>query len=115
NLAVFLNGTDWKLVLYHWEADADTGPLDFGLATNPTEAAEISHQHGQHLGELLQSISPNLEKIQVIAHSAGAWAARGTLRYLLAANPTIKVELTLLDPFMPNAIFGVNSSLGEPI
>ncbi len=116
NLAVFLNGSDWKLVVYHWEADADTGPLDLLTgATNPTEAAEISHQHGQHLGELLHSVSPNLAKVHLIAHSAGAWAARSTLRYILNANSTVKIELTLLDPFMPNAIVGVNSSLGEPV
>lgn len=116
NLAYFVNGTDWRLIIYHWEEDADTGPLELATgATNPTEAAEISHQHGQHLGELLHSVAPGLEKVHLIGHSAGTWAARSTLRYLLANNPTAKVELTLLDPFMPTAIFGVNSSLGEPI
>src|SRR6266496_5815849 len=33
-LRVFLNGTDWRLVIYHWETDADTGPLN--LATGAT-------------------------------------------------------------------------------
>ncbi|MBI2927681.1 MAG: hypothetical protein HYY24_18450 [Verrucomicrobia bacterium] len=109
-----LTGSDWNLVKYHWEPDADTGPLDWSLAANPTEAAEISHQHGQHLGELLSALCPNLEKVQLIAHSAGTWAARSTARYLLERAPKVIVQITLLDPFMPSAV-GANSTLGRPV
>jgi len=114
-LEYHLAGTDWDLIVYHWEPDADTGPLDLSLATNPTEAAEISHQHGQHLGELLLALTPGLEKIHLIAHSAGSWAARSAMRTLMVGNPTVRSELTLLDPYMPTAIVLVNSSLGAPI
>lgn len=41
---------DWKLVKYHWEPDADTGgAIDFSAVVHGTRAAEIAHQHGQHL------------------------------------------------------------------
>lgn len=116
-LAQVTEGTDWKVVKYHWEADSDTG--DGGLiieksAVDGTEAAEIGHLHGQHLGKLLAQKFPNLQKVHVIAHSAGSWAARGAIRHLLAQK-TVIAQMTLLDPFMPNAIIAVNSSLGTAV
>lgn len=108
-----LNRTDWKLVEYHWERDADTGPALLDSAYNGTEAAEIGHQHGWHLGELLSTQCPNLTKVHLVAHSAGSWVARAAARYLLSRNPTIRVEITLLDPFMPASLLGNDSSLGQ--
>ena len=81
---------------------------------NPTEAAENGHQHGQHLGDALYDRNPNITHVQLIAHSAGSWIARGTARNLLDLNPNIRVEFTLLDPFMPNAT-GTDSSLGTSV
>ena len=106
------NHPDWQLVLYHWEADADTGPVFAAdVAINGSEAAEAAYQHGKHLGELLLSLSPNLEKIHLISHSAGAWAARSTAKFLFdhAPNPAALpvVEVTLLDPFIPDQVPGV--------
>jgi hypothetical protein len=78
-------GTEWKLVLYHWEEDADTGYsplLQFFEGTNArdaTETASISHLHGQHLGQLLASFG-HLRRVHFISHSAGAWAARSATR-----------------------------------
>jgi hypothetical protein len=113
-----LRNTGWKLILYHWEADADTGPLTLNPvddAINGTEAAEISHQHGQHLGQLLHETCPNLQRVQFIAHSAGSWAARSAARYLVVNNPSASVQVTLLDPYIPGdpviRLLGVNSSL----
>jgi hypothetical protein len=103
--------SDWRLARYHWEADADTGMVDLlALLTlgstainDSTEAAEVSNQHGQHLGELLARGFPNLEKIHFIAHSAGSWAARSAARNLLQNLPSASVQVTLLDPFIPAA------------
>ena len=82
--------------------DTDTGGTDLAAGTNGTEAAEISHQHGYHLGELIFRKSPGIRKIHFIAHSAGAWAARAAARYLSQAstNPP-EIQITLLDPFIP--------------
>lgn len=98
------NKTGWSLVFYEWSADADTGnaSLDATLApdaVNPTKAAEIAHLHGQHLGELLAK-SANFQNVHFIAHSAGTWAARSAARYLME-NTGAKVQITLLDPFIP--------------
>lgn len=96
--------SEWKMVFYNWAEDADTGDaqIDATLApdpVNPTKAAEIAHQHGQHLGELLAKTA-NLQKVHFIAHSAGTWAARAATKYLLQ-NTGAKVQITLLDPFVP--------------
>jgi hypothetical protein len=113
-----LQGSDWALVLYHWEADADTGPIitgnliDNNGAINGTEAAEIAHQHGQHLGELLAARAPGLEEVHFIAHSAGSWAARSATKYLIEKTKAT-AEVTLLDPFIPGAIPRIDSSLTD--
>lgn len=114
-----LTESEWKLITYHWERDADTGGI-FNLqqqvgTQNGTAAAEAAHLHGQHLGELLDCIAPNLEKIHFIAHSAGSWAARSSTRYLLNNNSSVEVQITLLDPYMPNTIGWIDSELGKPI
>lgn len=109
----------WKLIRYRWEADADTGPVfSFNNLSIPeairngSRAAEIAHQHGQHLGEVLSKTCPSLGSIHFIAHSAGSWAARAAAKYLLATNPTLVVQVTLLDPFIPGASpFTGNTSL----
>src|ERR1035437_6205069 len=111
-----ITNTDWKLLKYHWEADADTGFIfddngDFATV-NATESAEVAHQHGQHLGELLNETCPNLESIHFIAHSAGSWAARSAVKFLLSRNPNLIVEVTLLDPFIPGEVH-TSSSLTQ--
>ncbi len=109
-----IQNTDWRLVVYHWEADADTGFVDFSgnngnpiqsAVKNGTEAAESAHQHGKHLGELLHALAPGIEKIHFISHSAGSWAARSAARYMLQ-NTGATVQVTLLDPFIPGACTG---------
>ncbi|MFO1447927.1 MAG: immunoglobulin domain-containing protein [Opitutaceae bacterium] len=102
-LKAALASSDWGLVLYRWERDSDTGqslvPIDEAI-----RAAEIGHQHGQHLGELLAKGFPDIEKVQLIAHSAGAWAGRSAARYILKNVPSCAVQVTLLDPFVPGVI-----------
>jgi hypothetical protein len=104
-----ISGTDWKLVGYHWEADADTGSAVFGSrpnwgVLNGAEAAEAGYLHGLHLGQVLLNNYTNVQKVQFIAHSAGAWVARTAAKYLMQRNPGIKVQVTLLDPYVPGAV-----------
>ena len=101
------SNSGWNLVGYHWEADADTGEAFMGddwFFHNAPEAGEIAYQHGYHLGELLKARCPNLENVHFIAHSAGSWAARSATRYLLENMPGVKVQVTLLDPFIPQIV-----------
>jgi uncharacterized repeat protein (TIGR02543 family) len=109
-----LAGTEWTLVQYHWEKDADTGPIfspNGILGVNGSEAAEAGRWHGYHLGELLDRLTDQqLEKAHFIVHSAGTWVGRGAIKYLLSARansptaPRIKTQLTLLDPFIPSEL-----------
>ncbi|MFA5263840.1 MAG: Ig-like domain-containing protein [Opitutaceae bacterium] len=126
SLRAQIAGTEWKLVLYHWEADADTGPVwlwetkylpDPSAVVSGAQAAEIAYQHGRHLGELLHVAVPKLERVHFIAHSAGSWAARGAMKYLLQmtpdAQPKLKTQLTLLDPFIPGTVPDSSSNLSN--
>ncbi len=119
------NNLDWDVVRYDWHTDAATGGVIFNKAAgstkidstgifNATEAAEISHMHGQHLGELLFYLFPNLEKVHFLAHSAGSWAARTAARHLLLQS-NADVQITLLDPFMPKEGGSDDSSLGKNV
>ncbi len=108
-LYIQIRGTDWRIVLYRWEADANS-VANLSPAIDGTESAEIGHQHGQHLGELLSRIVPGVEKIHFIAHSAGSWVARSATKYLIQ-NTRATVQVTLLDPFIPGAVSGISSSL----
>jgi hypothetical protein len=109
NLKAQLNGSSWGLVTYHWEADADTGSIwpnllindFFDLATAST-AAFNAQTHGYHLATQLNQLAPNLREVQFIAHSAGSWAAREAAQQLLQLNPYVVVQITLLDPFVPD-------------
>ena len=109
NLKAQLNGSSWGLVTYHWETDADTGSIwpnllindFFDLATAST-AAFNAQTHGYHLATQLNQLAPNLREVQFIAHSAGSWAAREAAQQLLQLNPYVVVQITLLDPFVPD-------------
>lgn len=100
--------SEWKLFPYWWAADAATGPifetdnLEFG-ATNGTQAAEIAHQQGHFLGELIHCRLKNIEKIHFIAHSAGTWAIRSAALYL-SKNSNAKIQITILDPYIPGQV-----------
>lgn len=110
-----LQGTDWSLVLYHWEADSDTGLAlwkylssthvvpDPEAALAGTRAAEIGHQHGWNLGERLSSLLTDTDDrklVHFIAHSAGSWTARAAAKYLVQKK-AVAAQVTLLDPFIP--------------
>lgn len=107
-----LNGGDWHLVHYNWAADSDTGAAGLSAAVNGSEAAEIGTQHGWHLAKLVQNNYPNLKKIHLIAHSAGSWVVWSSAMFLAQYSPDVTVQITLLDPFMPNSIWLVTSALG---
>ena len=116
DLITQLRSSDWKLIFYHWEPDADTGAAFFtnenGIR-NASQASHISHMHGIHLGDLLDRLAPSLKKVHFIAHSAGDWVARAAARKLLSRNASVEVQVTLLDPYMPSqagsdSVLGVN-------
>lgn len=108
-----LNNTDWHLTHYNWSVDSDTGPIEAN-AINGTEAAEIGTQHGWHLGKFLEDQIIGLRKLHLIAHSAGSWVAWASAYYVLQRMPDVTVQITLLDPFMPDSVVGISSSLGVP-
>ncbi len=106
NLKLQLNGSNWGLVTYHWETDAATGNIwnslwNFDIVPAST-AAFNADAHGVHLAGQLNQLCPNLREVQFIAHSAGAWAARSAAQRLLQLNPYVVVQITLLDPFVPD-------------
>ena len=115
-----LNGTEWKLLLFHWENDASTGPLlewntqlwlgAQGFA-NARNAAANAFLNGERLAVALHEAAPNLRKIVLVAHSAGSWAAYRAVDLLLQKNPYAIVNLVLLDPFIP----GVDPSVVTPL
>ena len=122
-----LAGSDWKLVTYHWEQQgsispsigANTGDVwhnflinDFGGYGNATVAAVHAQQQGVSLSSLLSSQAPGLRKAHFIAHSAGSWAAREAMRLLLNVNPNVVSQMTLLDPFIPDASTLVGTTTG---
>jgi uncharacterized repeat protein (TIGR02543 family) len=116
-----LAGTGWKLVVYHWETDANTGFIDWQPPNidiaygNAVEAAGNANVHGSNLADLLNTMSPNVRMVHFVAHSAGSWAARKAMKDLLANNPYVIVQMTLLDPFVPDANLGVNSGLSTTL
>ncbi len=110
-----LTGFDWKLFTFHWEQGslgANTGPIynwqtdgfDVEGVGNAVVAAIHADQQGHDLATLLIQSSPNLRRVQLIAHSAGAWVAREAAADILQSNPYVTVQITLLDPFIPDVI-----------
>ena len=99
--ALQANSSDrWSLLLYRWEDDANTGGLGFPLVSiNAVQAAMNSATHGISLGPRLPA---SLRRVHFITHSAGAWCANRAAYSLMQLNPYVIVQITLLDPFMPN-------------
>lgn len=103
-----IKGSDWRVLTYRWEPDAATGPpilegLSEGII-NASEAAHIGHAHGVHLGARLMEQTPEIEQIQFVAHSAGAWVARAAAKMLVSKVRNIQIQITLLDPFVPGSV-----------
>lgn len=100
-----LANSDWQLVFYSWENDANTGPsLSLDALQNAIESAEHAQLHGPHVARLLLKNAPNLERVHFICHSAGSWVARFGLEELCKSNQTVRGQLTLLDPFVPGRL-----------
>jgi hypothetical protein len=114
NLEKQVQGKGWTVYFYNMARDMDTGAVwSKGLSSesllyafvNANEAALIAVQHGYYLGEQMLQSSPGLEKVHIIAHSAGTWAARAAARYIAqnsAHSP--RIQITLLDPFVPTRV-----------
>jgi len=99
----------WALLLYHWEEDANTGFIDWSepgyywqVTGNANQAARNAWEHGISLGSRLPA---SLRRVHLIAHSAGAWCAY-QVASALVANPYVVVQVTLLDPYIPNEVPG---------
>lgn len=112
-LKLALQNRGWKLVLYHWEQDAATGLVP--LFPSATLSAERASEHGRNLGQRLNSLAPNLRNVHFIAHSAGCWAAREAVASMLGSNQYLVAQMTLLDPFIPNAVPGIVSPLSTAL
>lgn len=116
SLQTRLTGAGWKLLLYHWEEDASTGP-SIDLQPNATGfsnarmAANNAFYNGAHLASELNNDAPQLRKVVFVAHSAGSWAAYRAADHLLQYNPYVVVNVVLLDPFIP----GVDPSVISPL
>jgi hypothetical protein len=114
-LKLKLAGSDWKIVTYHWERGefgANTGDVLKSLSDatgygNATVAAVHAKYQGGVLANLLKLQSPNLRAVHFVAHSAGSWCAREAMLQLLNANPYVTAQMTLLDPFIPDAQDGL--------
>ena len=106
NLKDRLIGSGWGVVAYDWHTDAATGNIwdifwNFEIVPAST-AAFNADAHGVHLAGQLNQLAPNLREVHFIAHSAGSWAARAAAQQLLQLNPYVIVQVTLLDPFVPD-------------
>lgn len=106
---------DWRILQYRWEGDADTGQLNWTNLTSwntrsGTRSAEIARLHGYNLAESILTEVPDLAKVHLIAHSAGSWAARSALEYLLD-HSSAKIQMSLLDAYIPGQVFGQGSVL----
>lgn len=110
-----LTGSDWQLFTFHWEQGslgANTGPIydwqklgfDVVGVGNAVAAGVYADAQGHRLATLLNQASPDLRRVQLIASSAGAWVAREAAADLLQSNPYVTVQVTLLDPFIPDVI-----------
>ena len=67
------------------------------------EAAERAYAHGIVLGKnLVDQSEGNLKQVQLIGHSAGSWGVYSALRYLAQHVPACEVQVTYLDPYIPD-------------
>ena len=109
------HGTEWQLVHYRWEQDADTtdpslcnGILNLGALDFPTAsvAADNAIHHGTNIANLIIKQCPDVRQIHFIAHSAGIWAAYSAATNILQALPFVTIQITLLDGFVPGDVSG---------
>ena len=96
----------WDVTRYNWVADAATGPAGLNSQANAVASRDAAVAHALHLAKELESKYPNLEQVQLVAHSAGNWVARGAARYLKTRFPNAKIQVTSLDAFIPSGAFG---------
>lgn len=101
----------WTVLGYNWSRDAATGGVvrdnnTFGLNSDSgSRAAAMGYQGGLALGHYLKNRlgRPGIDKIHLIAHSAGSWTAYGVLQQLRGLGlDQDSVQVTLLDPYMPS-------------
>lgn len=95
---------NWAVIGYDWAEDANNGSTLLSLGEAAEKSTILAHYHGIHLAEALSVQFPNLQKIQIIAHSAGVWLARSMAKNIQDRNSALKVQITSLDPFIPTHV-----------
>jgi hypothetical protein len=67
-------------------------------------AAERAYAHGILLGiQIVEQVQKeNLQQVHLIGHSAGSWAVYSALRYISHHAPNCEIQVTYLDPFIPD-------------
>ncbi|MCK4981850.1 MAG: fibronectin type III domain-containing protein, partial [Victivallaceae bacterium] len=105
NLDTVINSSDWDLLAYDWTENASTGGLMDEIIDAPTSSLNTAVAEGYSLAKQIMDWSGginNLSEIQFISHSAGNWAAIEAGRYLNSLNSDINLQITALDPFVPD-------------
>lgn len=120
NLQAKLNETskDWAIVNFNWARSAATGGTaslflsgSKLLHNPPIKASENAQRIGYTYARKLAAGCPKLRRVHFIAHSAGTWLARSAMLELMRLNPMVVCELTLLDPYVPGRLEGMNNPL----
>lgn len=106
NLIQHLNATrssnDWAVINCNWAQFAATGQIYDSNFRAASTAAVNANQIGFDYARALNARCPKLRRVHFMAHSAGSWLARSAINGLLAINPLVVCQLTLLDPFIPS-------------
>lgn len=85
----------WDLVAYDWSAYSE----------DKASASKAGLEIGSYLGKTLSSAGYRYERIQLIAHSVGAFVAQGACdAYRENASGAARIHLTFLDPFTGNGL-----------
>lgn len=113
-------GSGWLMAGYNWAADANSGGFAGGdeawdFAEGGSRAAAMGYMHGLLLGDYLRTLSQSgrLGDVHFVAHSAGTWVAYGAAWQLLQPGAeNTRIQITLMDPYMPAQSRERNSFLG---
>ncbi len=122
SIGTFVKETsNWLVGQYDWVNDAATGSnsgtdILATLASAPLSSRDVGTAHGPFLGRALyggpDSLFSQLDAVQLIAHSAGNWVALEAAAYLRAAGFNGDLQLTSLDPFVPDVGMFVGITAG---
>lgn len=81
---------------------------------NAMNAAANGLAEGFVLANSIRDGYPALKKVHFIAHSAGTWVVEQASRLVAQRNPGVRIQITFLDPFIPDADREVPLTWGFP-